>query len=243
MTYNSNVLIHISQLSLDGLDEILQSFTSILTIPQDLRPVFSDFLAEQRLMLKTQIVERGMSDLDYNFTKHVLNLTGSLVDGFTMIKLQDLSLPQQMCADAVLHQHFNLTAVANVGEGFSQLQRVYHTLVHLQGFVNQLVANFTDVFQYSPSEQCLDALLSQYCGRCRQNIPTLCNGVCSAVLIGCQSPVQDGLRSQFDAVWNITRQLLSIAGELANQILCIDEPRILSPHTIFSLVSSNAVSE
>ena len=219
-----------------GLDQILMSFTNILPIPPDLRLGLSQYLSQQRQILRTQISDQGMSDLNFNFTQYVANLTGSLIDGFTLAKIKNQA--QQMCADALLHEHMNTTSIANVGRSFSKLQRVYHTLTHLRTFVDELIMDFTNVFQYTPSEQCLDALLSQSCGRCRQNIPTLCNSVCSAVVIGCQSPVQDGLRYQFDAVWNITRQLFSMTGELANQILCVDEPKILSIDTLISLVSS-----
>ena len=197
--------------------------------------MFSPYFAQTQQILKTQISDQGMSNLEFNFTEYVANITGTLVDIFTLDRIPN-DQAKQMCADALLHEHMNITEIANVGRSFSKLQRVYHTLIHLRTFVDQLIADFNNVFQYTPSEQCLDALLSQYCGRCRQNIPTLCNSVCSAVLIGCQSPVQDGLKSQFDAVWNITRQLFSMAGELANQIICVDEPNILPNTAIISLV-------
>ena len=117
----------------------------------------------------------------------------------------------------------------NVGKGIKQLQLILQSMQKIKVFLNRL--NVTDL-GYRPVEECIEALVSLHCNSCQENIPSLCENVCSYVVIGCQSPLQDGLYPQLDVVWNVTAQLVMLMQDVSKELLRVDQPAIL-PATAF----------
>ena len=171
-------------------------------------------------------------DLNFDFEKFVHNITSTLVDIFT----QALPYPgdQIQCLDNLLHEYINSEHIKNIGQSFKQLQYVMQSLKKITNFLIQF--RKPNSLQFLPSNQCIEAVLKQYCSSCVRNIPKLCESVCVPVISACQSPVYEGLKPQLEAVWNVSRQLLELTQSLMNQTLRVDGPLILPANILHSLV-------
>lgn len=158
-------------------------------------------------------------------------MSATLVDLFT--QSTSLSPTKQQCLDEVLHDHINLDAIKTVGETFSEMQRIFLSLKKIKKFL----ASFNISSLYTPSDQCVRAMMVQYCPICVRNIPKMCEINCVSIATACQSPIYDNLRDQLDALWNVTHQLLDELSSLMSQTLLIDAQNILPLNSILSLVS------
>ena len=138
-----------------------------------------------------------------------------------------------MCLGAILTDEIKTDAITKAGDAMKEIQLIYQSLRKISVFLNNL--NVTS-FGYLPSEQCVQALLSQRCQQCQTNIPTLCEDICTSLVISCLSPLQDGIQSQIEAVWNVTRQLTLLTQQLMAEILRKHQPSILPPSALPTIV-------
>ena len=212
----------------ESTHEFINMFTDNFPFPHDAvvlaRPYLDNYVEP---VLKSHLDPSYDVDLAFNFTQFVFNLTGNLIDVFTQNIPFDNN--QQQCLDALLHGHLGLDAIHNVGKEMKQLQLILQTLQKIKVFLNQI--NVSDL-GYRPVEECIETFVSLHCNRCQVNIPSLCENVCSYVVIGCQSPLQDGLYPQLDVVWNVTAQLVMLMQNVLKELLRVDQPAIL-PATAF----------
>ena len=182
-------------------------------------------------VLESQLDPSYDVDLSFDFPQFVFNLTGMLIDVFT--QNIPFSNDQQQCLDALLHEHLDLDAIHNVSKEIKQLQLILQTMQKIKVFLNQI--NVSDL-GYRPVEECIEAFVSLHCDSCQENIPRLCENVCISVVIGCQSPLQDGLYPQLDVVWNVTVQLVMLMQNVLKELLRVDQPAILPATALETLV-------
>ena len=78
-----------------------------------------------------------------------------------------------------------------------------------QWFTNTFLQNLTRYF--TPLDICVNAFITLRCESCVRNIPPLCRGVCNSVIYGCYAVFQNGLKGQFNVLWNVTNQLIGIS--------------------------------
>lgn len=173
-------------------------------------------------------------DLAFDFEGYITNMTATLIDIFAQ------SIPyetqQKKCLHDLLHNHVDTESIQKTGEGFGVLQLIFQSLRKIEMLLNTFdVLNAT---AYYPSEQCLESIITQYCAQCVQLIPPLCESTCLQVYSACQSPLHESLLPQFEALWNISRQLVFLTQSLMNNTVLCHTVEILSPYTLSNLVSA-----
>lgn len=214
------------------IDEFLVIFLGIFPFPHHLAPTASYFLNNSvKPTLIHQLHPNYTVDSKFDFEGYITNFTTVLIEIFT----QNIpySLQDQQCLDGLLHDHISLKSIEDTGAGLRHLQNIFQSLHKIKRFLNDLL----DLISFSFSDQCLDAIIKQYCSHCVQIIPLLCESVCGPVVAACQSPVYDSLQPQLNALWGVSRQLLHQTQSLMNCTLQQDTFNILSPSTLQSIVS------
>ena len=134
---------------------------------------------------------------------------------------------QRACVQMRLRAAVNRTNLANLTNYIEDLRKVSTALYRINRWYRftflPLLSN------YRPINQCVERFITLRCAACTQNIPMLCRGVCSALVRGCFSSFQIGLRAQFNILWNVTRQIvrrgrniLQNLGEMERKIVNVD---------------------
>ena len=135
-----------------------------------------------------------------------------LVDEITTALAQNVSNMSnsqevECTKNMVLEGHIDKDNIDLMTAHMDHIRQALTTLIMIRDW-------YTDDFYYNlagfvPRENCIDNFIALTCAECTQNISRLCTPVCAAMVIGCYSPFQDGLRAQFDNLWNVTRQLVA----------------------------------
>lgn len=207
----------------DSLSEFSDQFVDNYPFPPSLIHKVQPFIDTVKPLLKLQLLPSSDVNMTYNFTQFATDLAYNLIDHF--LQASDISESQKTCLGPIIRGKLNLDALDKVGHSMKQLQMLYQALDRTQVFLNQL--NLSSI-GYSLSDQCLNSILSQRCQQCQQNIPELCENVCTPLVIGCLSPIQTGLQPQVDALWNITRQLTLLVQSHMNQTLRVYQPAVMA---------------
>ena len=80
--------------------------------------------------------------------------------------------------------------------------------------LRQFVNNFTDsnnLGGFRPLQQCIETdVRLNTCGRCTAVRPRFCRNVCAAIASACYSPFNDTMTSEFNALWQVTRQVVNV---------------------------------
>ena len=182
-------------------------------------------------ILREQLLPTNAVNMSYDFTEFVSELAFNLIDIFVHNPLTNDD--QRACLSKAINDEIKPDVMENIGEAITELQKVYQSFKKIGTFFNTASV---DELGYTPSEQCIEAVVTQRCEQCKTNIPTLCEGVCTSLIIGCLSPLQDGLQSQIEVVWNITRQLALQTKHLMEQVLRIYQPLILTAASLQIIV-------
>ena len=112
------------------------------------------------------------------------------------------------CIQRVINSSINMTNMQDVSEDIEQLRRSLSSGLRLLNFLE----NFgEDLGGFRPLQQCVTTLVRlNYCSRCFRRTPPLCRNACGALTRGCYSPFVTGLREQFENLWNVTRQIVTL---------------------------------
>ena len=216
------------------ISEFLSIFVDIFPFPHHVSPVASYFLNNTaKVTLYKQLHPEYKVDLMFDFESYIANITGTLIEIFT--QNIDYKVEQKKCLQTLLHDHVSNDSIEKTAQGFRHLQFIFQSLSKVDKFLSEFqVSNSTS---YYPSEQCLEAIVMQYCPHCVQHIPPLCGSTCVQLASACQSPLYESLLPQFNVLWNISRQLVLMTQSLMNQTVLCHTVEILSPNTLHSLVS------
>ena len=158
-------------------------------------------------------------------------LEGVIFDNLTTLLLGALNLPltttQRECVITHFHAAVNRTNLGNVINHIEDLRKVSTALYRIYRWYR--FTFLPRLSNFRPINQCVERFITLRCAACTRNIPMLCRGVCSALIRGCFSSFQIGLRAQFNILWNVTRQIvrrgtniLQNLGEMERKIVNID---------------------
>ena len=129
-----------------------------------------------------------------------------LVNAVSIAHNVSLNPTQRACAIMQLRAAVNSTNRELILKGLQELRRVSTALFRIYRWCRFMF--LPALSNYRPINQCVDRFITLRCAACTRNIPKLCRGVCNALIRGCFSPFQIGLRAQFDILWNVTRQIV-----------------------------------
>ena len=113
------------------------------------------------------------------------------------------------CIKEEIDTMFNTTFIAQTVAIVEKLRRNLSVMKAIKKW-------YKDIFLLRVSngsfvDKCLDTFLHLRCSACIRNIQPLCRSVCSYLIQGCYVPYRQGLRSQLEILWNITRQVIDQA--------------------------------
>ena len=160
----------------------------------------------------------------YNISAFLQNVTDRLLTLATQ-RLDSGDTTRQMCVANFIRQRINQTAVDLVGRGLAQIRRGVTSAVRILTFLRNF--NLT-LGNFQPLQRCRDRLVQlSFCSRCTGRIPPLCSNTCGALIRACYSPFVDGLRGEFDNLWDVTRQVVHATNTTLMQIFSEENPIIM----------------
>ena len=121
----------------------------------------------------------------------------------------------------------------NIVKNFAQIRLVISALTRLRNHVKSTIVS--RILSVRPPDSCIDSFIKLRCKECIEDIPDTCQGACDAVVYGCLAPYSEGLREQFNLLWNSTNQIVNIANRLLANTGSL-------PQTLFGVNTSNATS-
>ena len=218
-------------------------------IPQfvrSFRPPLNDTLNnstvyEDNLRSNFYFRKRHPNESDFaveGFTRGIiLGQVNLIIHGIVEPRVVNFTGTQRDCVRKELLRRVNQTAKNIIDESLKELRRAATTLNRTKfWFTNQFLPNLTSYFV--GRNRCADTFLNlTICPACRANIPKLCKPVCNAVIYGCYAVVQNGLRGQFNVLWNITNQLINISRNATRNITIFSSKILrIDPNEYLSLV-------
>ena len=99
-----------------------------------------------------------------------------------------------------------------VYDNLTQIRRSFTSLRRLRFHVNNTI--LPNLLKIKPTNSCIESFINLTCQACIEDIPDTCQGACNAVLYGCLAPFNDGLMQEFNLLWSIVGQIISITNEL-----------------------------
>ena len=113
---------------------------------------------------------------------------------------------QKNCLRNLLTQRTNSTLEQTIDSKMDKLLLYYTTTNRIKDWYEK---NFITLIEQTgfPS-QCIPGFVTLECAACHQNIPPLCQSVCSYITQGCYSPFKQGLTDQLNILWNATSSIL-----------------------------------
>lgn len=133
-------------------------------------------------------------------------------------------MTKQMCIANFIQQRINQTALSLVGRGLGQIRRGVTTTVRILTFLQNY--NLT-LGNFQPLQRCQERLVElSFCSRCTRRIPPLCSNTCGSLIRACYSPVIDGLRGEFDNLWDVARQVVRATNNTLVQLFSEENPLV-----------------
>ena len=198
-------------------------------------PLASSFSDQQLRSAVTDLIQTFQSNImitgqSYNISAFIQNVTDRLLTLAAQM-LAPANTTQQMCVVNLIRQRINQTAANLVGRGLAQIRRGVTSAVRILTFLRNF--NLT-LGNFQPLQRCRDRLVQlSFCSRCTGRIPPLCSNTCGALIRACYSPFVDGLRGEFDNLWNVTRQVVRATNITLMQIFSEESPIVMfNPTTV-----------
>ena len=155
------------------------------------------------------------------FTIDVLdNLANAAANG-----LAPTNRETSMCIVNAVKSNVNLTDVALIVRAIDRIRRAFTVIVRASSFLYSYATNTEFRF---PSNCVRRFVELNFCARCRGQTPPLCSNTCGALVRGCLSSYYSALSQQFDILWNVSRQVLTITNETLHTLF--NEERQLVDH-------------
>ena len=182
-----------------------------------------DFLTPFANTLKSHLVINDDEDDDPEGQQTGFTVAGymqNLLDATTELTINTLLAPrvmnfntdQRVCVTKELNAQINATQQNLIVFNLTQIRKSLTSIVRIKRWFNNTFRN--DLANFEPLNTCVNEFITLRCESCRREIPDTCRDVCNAVIYGCFAPFQIGLEEQFNILWNVTNQLVDIAGAL-----------------------------
>ena len=130
-----------------------------------------------------------------------------------------------MCIVSTIKSNINQSDVALIVRAIDRIRRSITVLVRATNFLYSYVANTEFTFPNNCVRRFVEL---NFCARCRGQTPPLCSNTCGALVRGCLSAYYTALSRQYDILWNVSRQILSITNDTLHTLFT--EERQLIDH-------------
>ena len=129
----------------------------------------------------------------------------------------------QVCILNVVRNNLNQTDIQLVIRAIEDVRRAFTVLRRSANFFQQYV----DGLQFRFPRNCVRRFVElNFCARCTQRTPPLCSNTCGALIRGCLSAYYSALSRQFDILWDVSRQIVTITNNTL-RTLFFDERRVI----------------
>lgn len=169
-----------------------------------------------REVIQELIENYEMSDED-NF--NVIRFLNSLLDSLREVLVRQFTSnsPGQQCVRRIINSGINQNAVNEIADQLQEVRRSITTLRRIGSFLERERRRLRNI---NPLQQCVDAFIDlAFCSRCVQRTPPLCLNTCNALVRGCYSPYYTALNRNYNRLWRVVRDVLSVANSTVNDIL------------------------
>ena len=192
---------------------VMDNFTAELLASATLsvlHPNQTQLLAKYVMQMNRNIVIQPHST--FNVSTYIRNYLTEVQIAASWIATSDQA--DWDCIRRVLTPRFNKTRLSLIIQQYSTIRLCVSTLDR----VCQFLRNFAQRNFTIPSK-CADSFIGLYCVRCRESsVQLLCRNVCGALVKACYSPFYTGLNEQFEVLWNVSRQVLTITNSTVNAL-------------------------
>lgn len=144
--------------------------------------------------------------------------------------LSPLNSVQRNCVKGKIDTMFNTTIIAQTVANVENLRRIVSVMKEIKKWYKNVF--LLRVSNGSFVDKCVNTLLQLRCAACIRNIQPLCRSICTYLTQGCYVPYRQGLRSQLNILWNVTRQVIDQAEEAVTDA-------ISSENNIFTIDFNN----
>ena len=169
-----------------------------------------------RQVVQELIDNYEMSDGDNFNVRRFLN---SLLDTVHEVLVRQFASNSsgQQCVRRVINSGINQNTVNDIADQLQEVRRSITTLIRIGSFLERERRRLQNV---TPLQQCVNAFIDlAFCSRCVQKTPPLCLNTCNALVRGCYSPYYTALNRNYDRLWRVVRDILSVANSTVQDIL------------------------
>ena len=129
----------------------------------------------------------------------------------------------QACIVNAIRNNVNQSDVMLVIRTIEELRRAFTVLDRSAKFFHQYIESLP--FQFP--RNCVRRFVElNFCARCTQKTPPLCSNMCGALVRGCLSAYYSALSRQFDILWNVSRQVVTVTNNTL-QTLFLEERQLI----------------
>ena len=157
-----------------------------------------------------------------------LNLTQVVNDIITALgnaagqRLSRQNMTIQACIVNAIRNNINQSDVELVIRAIEELRRSFTVLDRSSKFFYQYIEGLQFRFR-----NCVRRFVElNFCARCTQKTPPLCSNTCGALVRGCLSAYYSALSRQFDILWNVSRQVVTVTNKTL-QTLFLEERQLI----------------
>ena len=123
----------------------------------------------------------------------------------------------QQCVRRIINSRINQNTINDIADHLQEVRRAITTLIRIGSFLERERRRLQNV---TPLQQCVNAFIDlAFCSRCIQKTPPLCLNTCNALVRGCYSPYYTALNRNYDRLWRVVRDILSVANSTVQDIL------------------------
>ena len=112
----------------------------------------------------------------------------------------------------------------------TQIRLATSALSRLRNHVKSAVRSY--IRSIRPAKSCIQSFINVRCDACVMNITGTCRGACNALVYGCLAPFAEGLRDEFNLLWNSTNQIVNITNKALRETGSL-------PQSLFAVNVSN----
>ena len=136
-----------------------------------------------------------------------------VLEYFVKPRFSDLSNADEACIrNALQAQNVEFEDILRE---LTQIRLATSALARLRSYVRSSVLSY--IRSIRPAKSCIQSFINVRCDACVMNITGTCRGACNALVYGCLAPFAEGLRDEFNLLWNSTNQIVRIINQALRQ--------------------------
>ena len=166
-------------------------------------------------LLTNLVINETTNENDQDFTRNVISAYAtSAVNGiiryFVTPRVQSLSNSNRLCIQRIFEQESS--QIEQLTNHLIQIRRAISALKRLRNFLRKTAV--PQILKVNLTNSCVASFISLRCRACVEDLPETCRGACNALVYGCLAPYRDGLRAQFNLLWNATGQIVNTTNNI-----------------------------